>query len=232
VQVHIDAAVMTKEVFKQGAEARLYITDFLGKKCLIKERFKKLYRHPELERSLSSQRVKNEVRAIVKCRQCGIRAPNLFYVDQEKNAIYMEYLDDCITLKQYIDELLEMDDQQKIQVVAEEIGKTVAKLHENSIIHGDLTTSNFLVKKSQAGDLSYLILIDFGLTTVESAHSPEDKGVDLYVLERAFLSTHPNTEAVFETILKSYTDTYKSSKEVISKLDEVRLRGRKRTMVG
>lgn len=65
------AAVMTKEVFKQGAEARLYITDFLGKKCLIKERFKKLYRHPELERSLSSQRVKNEVRAIVKCRQCG-----------------------------------------------------------------------------------------------------------------------------------------------------------------
>lgn len=57
-------------------------------------------------------------------------------------------------------------------------------------------------------------------------------GVDLYVLERAFLSTHPNTEAVFETILKSYTDTYKSSKEVISKLDEVRLRGRKRTMVG
>lgn len=106
----------------------------------------------------------------------GIRAPNLFYVDQEKNAIYMEYLDDCITLKQYIDELLEMDDQQKLQVVAEEIGKTVAKLHENSIIHGDLTTSNFLVKKSQAGDLSYLILIDFGLTTVESAHSPEDKG--------------------------------------------------------
>ena len=63
---------MSMEVFKQGAEARLYITEFLGKKCLIKERFRKLYRHPELERSLSTQRVKNEVRAIVRCRQCGM----------------------------------------------------------------------------------------------------------------------------------------------------------------
>lgn len=57
-------------------------------------------------------------------------------------------------------------------------------------------------------------------------------GVDLYVLERAFLSTHPNSEAVFDTIIKSYQNTYKNSKEVINKLDEVRLRGRKRTMVG
>ena len=57
-------------------------------------------------------------------------------------------------------------------------------------------------------------------------------GVDLYVLERAFLSTHPNSEAVFDTIIQSYKNTYKNSKEVIDKLDEVRLRGRKRTMVG
>lgn len=57
-------------------------------------------------------------------------------------------------------------------------------------------------------------------------------GVDLYVLERAFLSTHPNSEAVFKVILDSYKNTYKGSKEVIAKLDDVRLRGRKRTMVG
>lgn len=33
-----------------------------------------------------------------------------------------------------------------------------------------------------------LVLLDFGLTTVSS--SAEDMGVDLYVLERAFLSLH------------------------------------------
>merc|ERR1712168_156911 len=117
-------------------------------------------------------------------------------------------------------------------MVAEEIGKTVAKLHENSVIHGDLTTSNFLVRLSAAGEMSDLLLIDFGLTTVESAHNPEDKGVDLYVLERAFLSTHPNTETLFEKLLKSYTASSKKSQAVIKKLDEVRLRGRKRSMVG
>lgn len=59
------------EFSKQGAEAKLYCTEFLGKKCVVKERFKKLYRHPELEASLTSQRMKNEVRALIKCRQCG-----------------------------------------------------------------------------------------------------------------------------------------------------------------
>lgn len=35
-------------------------------------------------------------------------------------------------------------------------------------------------------------MIDFGLSYTSTLL--EDKGVDLYVLERAFLSTHPNTE--------------------------------------
>lgn len=106
----------------------------------------------------------------------GICTPSLFYVDQDKNAIYMEYLDDCVTLKQHIDELLVINHQTKLQSVAEQIGKTVATLHENGIIHGDLTTSNFLVRLSDADTAPQVILIDFGLTTIESAHNPEDKG--------------------------------------------------------
>lgn len=35
-------------------------------------------------------------------------------------------------------------------------------------------------------------MIDFGLSFV--SQTMEDKGVDIYVLERAFLSTHPNSE--------------------------------------
>lgn len=60
----------------------------------------------------------------------------------------------------------------------------VAKLHNHNYIHGDLTTSNFMIENG-TGDL---VLLDFGLTTVSS--SAEDMGVDLYVLERAFLSLH------------------------------------------
>lgn len=62
----------------------------------------------------------------------------------------------------------------------------------------------------------------------------EDKGVDLYVLEKALLSTHPNTESLFEAILESYRNSAgkKNAEAVIRKLDEIRLRGRKREMIG
>ena len=63
--------------------------------------------------------------------------------------------------------------------------------------------------------------------------SAEDKGVDLYVLERAFLSTHPNTEWIFQEIIKAYKQQYgKAVGEVIKKFEDIRLRGRKRTMLG
>jgi len=39
---------MSVEILKQGAEGRLYLGDFKGEPCLIKERFVKKYRHPEL----------------------------------------------------------------------------------------------------------------------------------------------------------------------------------------
>jgi len=48
----------------------------------------------------------------------------------------------------------------------------------------------------------YQVLIDFGL----SYHSSlvEDKAVDLYVLERAFSSTHPDSEPLFALVLTAY----------------------------
>ena len=48
----------------------------------------------------------------------------------------------------------------------------------------------------------FQVLIDFGL----SYHSSlvEDKAVDLYVLERAFASTHPDSEPLFAAVLNAY----------------------------
>lgn len=112
-------------------------------------------------------------------------------------------------------------------------GMLVGKMHMNNIIHGDLTTSNMLVKQPVHNEHIELTMIDFGLGYMESV--AEDKGVDLYVLERALLSTHPRTERFFEILLNSYKSECggaTAAQEVIDKLDEVRLRGRKRTMVG
>ena len=63
------------------------------------------------------------------------------------------------------------------------------------------------------------VLIDFGL----SFHStlPEDKAVDLYVLEQAFSSTHPDTSKFFARVLKTYERRMGESWKAIGrKLDE------------
>lgn len=46
-------------------------------------------------------------------------------------------------------------------------------------------------------------MIDFGLSYQSSLL--EDKAVDLYVLERALLSSHPNTEALVRIFHRSWT---------------------------
>lgn len=75
------------------------------------------------------------------------------------------------------------------------------------------------------------MLIDFGLAY--TSNLVEDKAVDLYVLERAFSSTHPASEPLFAGVLQAYEVRMgKEWKAISRRLDDVRLRGRKRSMVG
>lgn len=123
------------------------------------------------------------------------------------------------------------DGTEDLKDLARQIGVVVAKIHAAGIIHGDLTTSNILVDRTTTKNPSSICLIDFGLSHVEN--SAEDKGVDLYVLERALTSTFSSIPWFFEELLASYRKTYvMGGEEVFEKLEEVRLRGRKRTMVG
>lgn len=60
-------------------------------------------------------------------------------------------------------------------------------------------------------------------------------GVDLYVLERALLSAHTNAAQLTQRILAEYEANYGKQQQgakVIGKLNEIRLRGRKREMIG
>lgn len=159
----------------------------------------------------------------------GIAAPVVFFVDYASNCLYMEEIEDSVTVRDYIQSTMETEkDPQCLLDLARRMGQVLAGMHDQDLIHGDLTTSNMLLRRPLAQ--LHIVLIDFGLSFVSGL--PEDKGVDLYVLEKAFLSTHPHTETVFEAFLKSYGASSKKSSPVLKKLDEVRLRGRKRSMVG
>ncbi|KAM4587136.1 EKC/KEOPS complex subunit TP53RK [Odontesthes bonariensis] len=218
------------ELIKQGAEARLYRADFLGKPAIVKVRFPRRFRHPEMDEKLTHRRTVQEVRSILRCRRAGISAPVVYFVDYTSHSIFLEEIVGSLTVRDHIASSSQSSSKQELQWLAERVGQILAKMHDEDIIHGDLTTSNMLLKRGPEDTESELFLIDFGLSSISTL--PEDKGVDLFVLEKAFLSTHPNTELLFEKLLKSYATSSKKSSAVIKKLDEVRLRGRKRSMVG
>eukprot|EP00112_Aurelia_sp_Birch-Aquarium-sp1_P015128 Seg3325.3 transcript_id=Seg3325.3/GoldUCD/mRNA.D3Y31 product="EKC/KEOPS complex subunit TP53RK" protein_id=Seg3325.3/GoldUCD/D3Y31 len=221
------------KLIKQGAEAKIFTTTYLGKPSIIKQRFKKTYRHPSLDEKLTHRRTLQEARSMLRCRKAGIRTPIVYFLDNESHSIYMEEITHAVTVRDYINGLLKSqseNDVKSLERLAFEMGVIIAKMHVNDVIHGDLTTSNMLkfIDKQEKS----LVLIDFGLSYISTL--AEDKGVDLYVLERAFLSTHPNTEHLFKIFLESYknSSSNKATAAVISKLDEVRSRGRKRVMIG
>ncbi|XP_068450727.1 EKC/KEOPS complex subunit TP53RK [Clinocottus analis] len=218
------------ELLKQGAEARVYRVEFLGKPTIVKERFKKRYRHSVLDEKLTHRRTVQEVRSILRCRRAGVSAPVVYFVDYTHHCIFLEEITGSSTVRDHIASTWQSDCSKHLGWLAERMGQILAKMHDEDVVHGDLTTSNMLLRRGVEDRESVLFLIDFGLSYISAL--PEDKGVDLYVLEKAFLSTHPNTEAMFERLLKSYAAASKKSSPVIKKLEEIRLRGRKRSMVG
>lgn len=228
------------KLLKQGAEGKIFVGEYNGKQCLIKERFEKKYRHAGLDKHLTKGRIKAEQKAIQRCEAANVLTPKIYNVDLNERKIYMEYLDKAITVKTYLNDILpkskEPKYKEKFDGLAYEIGSAIGKMHTNNIVHGDLTTSNMLLDPDNEEDSfgSFkLVIIDFGLSSYSG--NAEDKGVDLYVLERALLSTHSTLPELFSTILNAYkqkfTDT-KSCDLVIAKFEDVRARGRKRTMVG
>ncbi len=61
------------KLIKQGAEARIYYGLYKenNRNSIVKERFKKTYRHSDLDKSLTKKRIKNEVKLLKKASSLG-----------------------------------------------------------------------------------------------------------------------------------------------------------------
>mmetsp|Transcript_4913 Transcript_4913/g.8507 ORF Transcript_4913/g.8507 Transcript_4913/m.8507 type:complete len:242 (+) Transcript_4913:200-925(+) len=218
----IEALGAYDNLLSQGAEGRVFATQYIGKPTIIKQRFKKKYRHPTLDAKLTKQRLTLEARNLVKARKLGVLCPALYYVDLDMSALYMEHISGKSVKELLFTQALDEAGRKRVM---QQIGKTVAALHDGGLIHGDLTTSNMLLTPDDK-----LVMIDFGLST--NSILAEDKGVDLYVLERALTSAHSIYEKLFDDVLDSYRKSTKQWSSVFNRFSEVRMRGRKRTMVG
>jgi TP53 regulating kinase-like protein len=244
----------------QGAEGRLYKTTHLlpDRPCALKYRPPKSYRHPILDARLTKARISSEAKVLEKCWREGVPVPAVYAMDPAAGWMMMEWIEG-IPVRMGINEWLgerpeegsaeesaaQEADETPLVDLMKRIGTAVGALHRTGVVHGDLTTSNMMLRPKQQGGRvngcvgdedkarvleGDVVLIDFGLAT--QSMSDEDRAVDLYVLERAFASTHPRAERLFATVLGAYKDTFKKASSVLVKLEDVRMRGRKRSMLG
>ena len=196
------------ELLAQGAEAKI----FLHNKTILKERQVKRYRLEIIDEKIRRQRTRSEVKILQKASDI-IPVPKIINTD-EKSKITLEYLDgkklrdifDIVTTKQR-------------RKYAKEIGKNIALLHNQNIIHQDLTTSNMIIKEEK------LYFIDFGLSFISL--KAEDKAVDLFLLYKALEAKHTNhARKAWNEIIKEYENKSQDAKEILLRLEKVQKRGR------
>ena len=193
------------KILQQGAEAII----LLEKKKVHKKRIKKSYRLKEIDEKLRKLRTRKEAKLLEKLSSL-LPVPKLIKVDEKKKEIILEYIKGK-KLSLHLDKL---KDKEKIM---EQIGKQASILHDNNIIHGDLTTSNMILSNKK------IFFIDFGL----SFHSTrtEDKAVDLHLLRQALEAKHfRDWKKLFNAFLKGYNP--RDKEKILKKLKEVESRGR------
>ncbi|KCZ72249.1 Kae1-associated kinase Bud32 [Candidatus Methanoperedens nitroreducens] len=187
-------------IIASGAEAVITLEE----NTIIKTRVQKRYRLKEIDEALRRDRTRTEARLISEARRCGVPTPIIRDITDFE--IKMEYINGA-ALKNVITPLL-----------CEQAGELIGRLHTCGIVHGDLTTSNILLKDGK------LYLIDFGLAYLDK--TLEARGVDIHVLFQTFESTHENHEELIEAFKRGYFRTFSNASEVIERVKEIESRGR------
>ncbi len=200
------------KLLKKGAEADIYLTKWDEKESILKIRKKKDYRNELLDTRIRTLRTMREARMISEVKSLGISTPLVYFVDQKKCKIYL----------QFVHGKLVRDLPDKIIIkTCKKIGEIVGILHKNGIMHGDLTTSNFILTNKN------LVILDFGLS--QWADKVEDHAIDLRLFKEVLNSAHVEiVNDAWKSFLQGYEKIVdKTRKEkVISQVSVIEKRGR------
>ena len=204
-------------LLRKGAEANLYLEDWHGYRVVVKRRVCKTYRLEALDTKLRSFRTIHEAQIMHEAKRSGVPTPTIYMVDPKEYTIVMEYI-----VGRRLKEALEGTSGEYRDNLCKLAGSQIAMLHQNHIIHGDLTTSNMILT-----DEEKIFFIDFGLSyySIEL----EDLGVDLHLMKRALNSTHfLHADKCFEQVVAGYKKFAgaKKASDVVRKVSEIERRGR------
>ena len=205
------------KILKKGAEADVYISSWNGKKSVLKIRKEKKYRNSSLDTRIRKQRTIREAQIISHVKSFGISTPLIYFVNYKNFSIYMQYVKG---------KLIRDMDEKSIPKTCLQIGMIVGTLHQNGIMHGDLTTSNFILTSK------HLFLIDFGLAN--RTEKPDDHAIDFRLFKEILNSAHAN---VMKKSWKNFITGYEKSvgkkhcKKILELVSVIESRGRYATVV-
>jgi len=191
-----------KDILAQGAEAKIYRS---GDK-VIKERISKSYRIPEIDSKLRKERTRAEARLIRALERAGVPVPAVLKEDDKSMILELEFIDGE-KVRDYLDKTSDTE-------ICKQIGELTEKMHSAGIVHGDLTTSNLILKGKK------VYLIDLGLGDFSAR--VEDKAVDLHLFKECLVSKH---HEIWEPCWQAFLEGYKN-KSVTDRLKVVETRGR------
>ncbi len=130
---------MKPHIIQQGAEA--IISLYKRKNWIFKDRIKKSYRIPELDKKIIKSRTKSEAKLLNKASEIiNVPVPEKEYSQEEHFRITMPFING-----KKLSDNLDNFPLKKQKEICKQIGEDVAKLHDENIIHGDLTTSNMIL---------------------------------------------------------------------------------------
>src|SRR3989344_3285394 len=196
--------------YRKGAEASLKKTDYLGKPALLKERAPKKYRHQSLDERIRKERTSLEARLISRAKKAGIMTPVIYAIDKERTSITMEFIEGT----RMKDALNEGNAKEIIAGFA----NSVALLHNASIIHGDLTTSNVIIHNKG------LAFVDFGLGYISG--KADDKATDILVFKKTFQATHFSISNGWEIFSGAYMKAAGNGREILAKIPQIEAKTR------
>ncbi|HLC92820.1 MAG TPA: KEOPS complex kinase/ATPase Bud32 [archaeon] len=204
---------------KQGAEARIFLGTYLGRKCIVKIREPKIYREKALDEKIIKERMRTECGMLSRAKKAGVRTPAILKIDLKERTIITEFIEGK-TLKE---ELLKSGkgktiSDSEVEKLCTQMGKMIAKLHCADLVHGDLTTSNIILHNGK------LVFIDFGMGEVSS--KVESKAVDLLVLRKTFAATHFKIMEKWEAVERAYCAGFEGAKDVLEQMAQVEARAR------
>ncbi len=212
--------IIVEKLIHKGAEASLYYGSWFGKEAIFKKRIPKGYRIEQIDKNLRYNRTLNEAKALIRVKNYGVLVPPVYEIDTENSTIVMKY----IKGEKLKDILYSLTNSKKVQFL-KEIGKSIAYLHKNGHIHGDITTSNIILTPSQD-----LFIVDFGLH--DYSDSIEDKSTDLHLFKRVLISSHGSDYTIcFDAFLEGYREGYgiekiNECKDIIKNISIIETRGR------